>query len=495
MNCYDFDKTIYKKDSSIAFFLFCMKKKPRLIFNFIKSIFYLILNKFGIMSTEKFKSHYFSFVKYLENVNDMVNLFWNQEIKNINEWYYRTKRNTDVICSASPEFILIPLFKKINSNATIIATKIDLATGKIVGNNIKGEQKVEALKEHFNTNIIEFNDVYTDSMSDLPILDLAQNKYIIGKKGNIYPFGKQRVSLLIKLKYVIKQLRMKHYIKNGLIFLPLFFSTKLTNISDLIACVSSFISFCFIASMVYVINDLLDARKDRLHKKKRKRPIACYMIKPYEAVVMAITLFIMSIGLSILTFGMDWLILFILIGYALINFAYSLYLKHLPIVDVFTLASCYLIRLFYGSIVIDVELSNWLFLTVLCGALFMGFGKRRNELKQQKNETRKVNRLYTQNFLDKNMYIAMAMCLVFYSLWAIDFKNMEYNQFNRILLLSTIPIIYFIMMKYSLNIENENNDGEPIDVLLKDYVLIATVLVFLIFIIFAVYIPISITMF
>lgn len=493
--CYDFDKTIYKKDSSISFFLFCLKKHPKLIWNFIISIFYLILNKCGIISTKKFKSVYFSFVTKLKDIDENVNLFWDKEIKNINKWYLEKKKDNDIICSATPDFILKPLFDRINPNSIVIATKIDFKTGEIIGENLKGIEKVNALKSYFKSDSLKFEEVYTDSMTDLPILDLAENKYIVGKKGNVYTFGNQKPTILTKIKYIIKQMRIKHYIKNGLIFLPLFFSTELKNIDSFIYCISGFVSFCFIASTVYVINDLLDAKKDRLHEKKRKRPIACYMIKPYEAILMAITLFIISIGLSIFTFGFDFFVLCILIGYALLNLWYSFQLKHIPIVDVFVLASCYLIRMFFGAVIINIKVSNWLFLTVLCGALFMGFGKRRNELCQQKSATRKVNEIYTHNFLDKNMYISMAMCLIFYSLWAIDLKNLGYGQFNRLLLLATIPIIYFIMMKYSLNIEGEANNGDPIDVFLKDYILILAVIIFLIVIVLAIYIPVDITLF
>ena len=495
MYCYDFDKTIYKKDSSISFFVFCLKRQPGLIWHFIKSFFCLVFNKCGMMSTKKFKSVYFSFLKKIKDVDQKVYEFWEKEIKNINKWYLEQKRDNDVICSASPEFILIPLFNKINPNSTIIATKINLETGEVIGENLKGKEKVKALKEHFKEENLKFEGVYTDSMSDFPILDLTENKFIVGKKGNVYVFGYQKPTLTTKIKYIIKQMRVKHYVKNGLIFLPLFFSTNLTNVDSLLYCISGFISFCLIASTVYVINDLLDAKKDRLHEKKRKRPIACYMIKEHEAIAMSIILFGLSVGIAMLTFDANFLVLGILIGYAVINLWYSFQLKNIPIVDVFVLASCYLIRMFYGALIVKVKVSNWLFLTVLCGALFMGFGKRRNELRQQKNATRKVNELYNQDFLDKNMYISMAMCLIFYSLWAIDFKNSGYEQFNRLLLLATIPIIYFIMMKYSLNIESENNNGDPIDVFLKDIVLILAVIVFIVMIAFAVYVPVSIVLF
>jgi len=494
MNCYDFDKTIYKKDSSIKFFLFCLKKKPILIFHLIKCCFFAIIHYLGIIKTKNFKEIFFGFTKHFSNIDEIIENFWVTEIKNINKWYIDQKKNNDIICSASPLFLVKPIFNVINPKATILCTNLDLKTGKIIGENLKGEAKVSALKQHFSNTEIKFDSVYTDSMSDLPILDLTDNKYIIGKGNNIYKFGEQKPSFFVKIKYIIKQLRIKHYVKNGLIFLPLFFSGHMNNWTSILHSLSGFVSFCMIASFVYIINDLFDASNDRKHSRKRKRPIACYMIKPYEAIIMSILLFVGCFSINVVTFGINYWLIGILLGYAIINLLYSFVLKNIPIVDAFVLGFCYLVRVLFGGLVIKVAVSKWLYLTILCGALFMGFGKRRNEISNEPNKTRKVNQFYNYNFLDKNLYICLAMCLVFYSLWAINLDNCG-GQFNRFLLLATIPLVYFIMMKYSLNIEKNQNNGDPIDVLFKDFVLIISALIFVAILIIAVYIPINIVMF
>lgn len=494
MICYDFDKTIYKKDSAIQFFLFCLKLKPILCFHFIKCCFLAILNAFGIIKTKAFKEKFFSFVKHFNNIDEIVEKFWKKESKNINKWYLDQKQDTDIICSASPEFLVKPIFSIINEKATVICTNYNLSTCKIDGENLKGDNKVSALKEYLKNENITFDAVYTDSMSDFPILDLTENKFIVGRKNQPYTFGKQKPKLLTKIRYTIKQLRIKHYVKNGLIFLPLFFSGQLSNLSAILYSISGFVSFCLIASFVYVINDLFDAKNDRKHSRKRKRPIACYMIKTYEAIILATLLFVASITLNIITLGINYWSLGILVGYAILNLLYSFALKHIPIVDAFVLALCYLVRVLFGGLIINTAVSKWLYLTILCGALFMGFGKRRNELKQETSSTRKVNEFYNYNFLDKNLYICLAMSLVFYSLWAIDL-NFDKGQFNRFLLLVTIPLVYFIMMKYSLDIEQSENNGDPIDVLLKDITLILSVIIFVALIIVAVYVPINISLF
>lgn len=496
MKCYDFDKTIYKKDSSVSFFIFCLKKWPMFIFHFIGCLFLAIVYALGLIKAKRFKEIFFKFLNKIDNIDAIVEEFWEKEYKNINHWYLENMQESDVICSASPEFLVKPLFAKINSNAHVICTKLEKVDEKykIVGANLKGEAKVEAIKKHFDNDNVVFDEVYTDSMSDLPILDLTENKFIVGKKGNVYKFGEQKPSFWVKIKYFFKLLRVKHYVKNALIFLPLFFSAQLINLHEFLLVLSGFVSFCLIASSIYVVNDLFDVKKDRLHYKKRKRPIACYMIKPCEAIILAIILFTLSIALSVLTFGFNIFILLILAGYVVLNILYSTCLKHVPIVDVFVLAICYLVRVFYGGLLINVLVSKWLFLTILCGSLFMGYGKRRGEINLEKAQTRKVNKFYNYNFLDKNMYTAQTMCLIFYSLWAIDFRgDIALGLINKFILLATIPLVYFIMMKYSLNIENPKNDGNPIDVFFKDKILILASVAFVALIVISVYVPINIS--
>jgi len=493
MNCYDFDKTIYRYDSSLKFYFYCLRKKPKMIFHFIKTLFLYICNMIGLLATKSFKEKFFSFLKYFNNIDEIVEKFWDKNISKINSWYFENCKDSDIICSASPKFLVEPAIKKINKNVTVIATNMDKTSGKITGENLKGEEKVKELCKILNVqkDFLNFDEVYTDSLSDFPILDLAKNKYIVcGKK--YYTFGKQKPTFFQKIKYLIKQLRVKHYVKNGLIFMPLFFSGNLSDINFVLKSVLGFCSFCLMASFVYIVNDLFDVKNDRKHSKKRKRPIASYMIKEYEAIIIAIVLLIWSLSFTYLVVGFDLLVFAIIIGYGLINLLYSLVLKNIPLVDVFILASCYLFRIFYGGLIIDTPVSKWLYLTILCGALFMGFGKRRNELKMENETTRKVNRQYSYEFLDKNLYISLAMCLVFYSLWAIDFKGIDFGGLNQILLYATIPIVYFIMMRYSYNIEKMTNNGDPIDVLLKDYILILSVFVFVILIIVSIYFQINI---
>lgn len=263
----------------------------------------------------------------------------------------------------------------------------------------------------------------------------------------------------------IKLMRVKHYIKNLLIFLPLLFSGEITSLNILLTLLG-FISFSFSSSIVYIINDIKDVEKDRRHPTKKNRPIASGAITIFQSIILAITLLIITIFILIYLSTFNHFISIYIATYIFINIMYSLGLKNIPLLDVFILALGFLIRVLYGGALINVEVSNWLFLTVLSISFYLGLGKRRNELMAQDkigSNTRSVLKYYNKEFLDKNMYMCLSMTIIFYSLWCQDL-NSEYIMW-------TIPLVLLICMKYSLNIES-NSSGDPVEVLLKDKALI-----------------------
>ena len=148
-------------------------------------------------------------------------------------------------------------------------------------------------------------------------------------------------------------------------------------------------------------------------------------------------------------------------------------LKDVPLLDVTILASGFLLRVLFGAVLTGTEVSEWLYLTVLSGAFYFSLGKRRNELQKKKDgDTRKVLKYYTRDFLDKNMYMCLALLNTFYALWCKDITNagMEYAMW-------TVPIVILICMKYSLTVEG-NSEGDPVEVLLHDRVLMALCVVY-----------------
>ena len=148
----------------------------------------------------------------------------------------------------------------------------------------------------------------------------------------------------------------------------------------------------------------------------------------------------------------------------MINIAYSFGLKEKPIIDIFILSTGFLIRVIYGGTLLGIHVSNWLFLTVLCGSLYMSMGKRRNELKKGSSNTRSVLKYYNMDFFDKNMYMFLSMSLIFFSLWATELGN-------RFLLFSII-IVFILCLRYSYDIENDESFGDPVDVIVNDKAII-----------------------
>ncbi len=268
------------------------------------------------------------------------------------------------------------------------------------------------------------------------------------------------------MKEYLKLLRIKHYVKNGLIFIPLFFAKEMFQFGKLWQLCIGFVCFSMVSSAVYIVNDLQDIEKDRNHPKKKNRPLASGKISKRKACfVMGICLLV-SCTLSGGVFR--WKGVGILCCYVILNLVYSIGLKNKPITDVVILASGFVLRVIYGSILAKIEISKWLYLVIITGSLYMGLGKRRNELKQQKN-TRTVLKYYTETFLDRNMYACYALVIVFYALWTVESAN-EY-------MIWSVPMFLIVLMKYSLNIEG-NSDGDPVDVLTQDKVLLCMVIAY-----------------
>lgn len=276
------------------------------------------------------------------------------------------------------------------------------------------------------------------------------------------------------LKYV-KLLRITHYVKNGLIFFPLVFSGKLLNPDLLVQTVAGLLSFSFAASVVYIINDIKDVESDKSHPSKCRRPLASGAVSVREAIVLVIILLTGVVIINYIIAGLDFLVWGTLSLYLVSNLGYSFGLKNVPLMDVSILALGYILRVYYGATLIDVEVSIWLYLTITGISFFMGLGKRRNEMQKKGYERRKVLRHYTPEFLDKNMYMCMGAAVVFYSLWCESIVGIIKSH----LILVTVPIVILICMKYSLNIESES-DGDPINVFYNDKGLLGLIGVYIV---------------
>lgn len=288
-----------------------------------------------------------------------------------------------------------------------------------------------------------------------------------------------------KIKSYIKLIRVKHYLKNFLVFLPLVCSGDLLNINKLICCIIGFLLFSFTSSIVYIINDLKDIESDRKHPVKKNRPLASGAVTKKEAILISVFLGVIVIFLNVFYLGENILTYIILLTYLLVNIAYSFGLKNKPIIDIVILVSGFFLRVLYGSVITDIVLSNWLYLTIISASFYMGLGKRRNEILKQGDTSRNVLKYYSKNFLDKNMYVYLTLCIVFYSLWCIDATTIEKMHTN--LLVWTIPLVMIICMKYTLNIEGDSF-GDPIDVICEDKILLLLAILYGIIMLTLVYI-------
>ena len=250
----------------------------------------------------------------------------------------------------------------------------------------------------------------------------------------------------------------------------MFFGGVFFDFSKLTARMVGFWYFSFISSAIYILNDLKDIEKDRKHPIKKNRPLASGQIKPRVAIV----IMSLCIGVScVLSFYLDNFRSFVLlISYLGLNVAYSMGLKNKPIIDIVILAAGFVIRIFYGGMITGVSISKWLYLVITSGSLYMGLGKRRNEMKKQ-TDTRDVLKYYNVDFLDKNMYVCVALTIVFYALWTYEMSNAQISW--------TIPIFIILLMSYSLDVEGDS-DGDPVEVILHDKILIGILILYALFI-------------
>ncbi len=270
----------------------------------------------------------------------------------------------------------------------------------------------------------------------------------------------------------IKLIRPKHYIKNLLIFIPLIFSGQFFKSDNFIMTFIGFISFCLIASSIYIFNDIMDKEKDMKHETKKNRPIASGSVSVFKAKILIVVFCVISF-LLLLIFKIPIVSMVLLLSYLIINILYSLGLKNIPILDVAIIVAGFVIRVLYGASILSIVVSNWLYLTIVTISFYLSLGKRRNEINKSGSQARNVLKYYNKEFLDKNMYMCLSMSIIFYSLWTIDNTIMgHYHNF----LIWTVPLVIIISMRYSMNIE-KNNFGDPTEVILNDKVIILLFLI------------------
>ncbi len=264
-----------------------------------------------------------------------------------------------------------------------------------------------------------------------------------------------------KLKSYIKLFRPKQWIKNLFVFAALVFSNNILHPNLLERTLLCFVLFCAASSSVYILNDMIDASKDRLHPKKKFRPIASGAISKTEALVL---LFILVPAVLISSFIFSKLLFVLILVYFTNNLLYCFVLKNLVIIDVMSIAVGFILRVISGCIAIDVFISPWLLLCTLLLSLFLGFSKRRNELivlEEKAEHHRKILDEYSLEFIDKMLSIIISSTVMAYTLYTFNTRSNYY-------LMSTIPFVLYGIFRYQYIIYKKNEGGSPEEVVLSD---------------------------
>ncbi len=277
------------------------------------------------------------------------------------------------------------------------------------------------------------------------------------------------------LKSILKEMRIYQWIKNTFVLIPLVFDRQLFLIEPLTRTIIGFFLFCLVSSSVYLINDILDVEADRKHPKKKARPIASGDLPIPIAIGSAVFLILVSITGA---YFLSKPFLFILIVYFLINLAYSMRLKYVPLLDVIIIAAGFVLRVAAGVSIIQVErFSPWLYVVTTVLALFFGLGKRRGELatvQQNNNEQRKVLDGYTIPLLDQLITIISATTIISYSLYTFSAPNLPDNH----AMMLTIPFAIYGIFRYLYLIQVKKEGGAPDELVLSDRPLQITFLLF-----------------
>lgn len=277
---------------------------------------------------------------------------------------------------------------------------------------------------------------------------------------------------LVRLKGYLQLLRPRQWIKNFFIFAALLFSRNIGKPQYLLAALYAFMCFCAASSSVYIFNDIIDIEKDRKHPRKRKRPLAAGIISRREAQITAAFMIPTAVIFSFMlnrSFGL------IITAYLLNNLLYTLYLKHIVILDVMSIALGFILRVAGGAVAIGVYISPWLILCTFTLALFLGFSKRRNEL-QVLQENAQSHRLileqYSLEFIDHMLSIVTVSTLISYSLYTFFASDNKYSMV-------TIFFVLYGIFRYQYIIYNKNAGESPEEIVLTDKPLLINILLWI----------------
>lgn len=285
----------------------------------------------------------------------------------------------------------------------------------------------------------------------------------------------------------IRLLRLKQWVKNTFIFFPLFFSGKLFQAELLVSSIQAFFGFCFIASGLYILNDFLDRKRDRLHPKKAERPLVKFNVNP--ALILGAFLGLIFWGLFLCA-QVNLAVLITAFVYILIHLVYNFFTKKIVIIDVAFVAIGFQIRVWAGAAAAIVVPSVWLQMCVFLLALFLGFTKRRHEistLKERAPEHRNVLQHYTAYFLDQMIIICSTLAIVFYGLYTLSFGSG--HKINSENMIYSVAFVLYGIFRYLYLVHVQKRGDDPGEILLSDGPLLINVLLWIGYVTVLLYFP------
>ncbi len=270
-------------------------------------------------------------------------------------------------------------------------------------------------------------------------------------------------TLLGQLRGLVTLMRPKQWVKNGFVLAPLVFTGEFLEPSWISAALFATLLFCVASSATYIVNDMRDIERDRRHPKKSKtRPLASGAV----TIPMAMTLLAVLYG--IIAWG--WVaapkVVTVIVGYLVLNLVYTFALKNVPVVDIFTIAIGFVLRVYAGAVALSVPLSGWMAVTTLCLALYLAAVKRRQELAGNGTQGREVLGKYSVTLIDRYAHMSATGALFFYSLYVMSAKPQ---------MVVTIPLVLFGLFRYWYVVDELDGGESPTDALLADWQLLVTV--------------------
>lgn len=281
----------------------------------------------------------------------------------------------------------------------------------------------------------------------------------------------------------VELLRIRQWIKNVAVLAALPFGWLEHGFTCSAAMALAFGAFCVASSAVYSFNDVLDRREDLIHPGKRNRPVARGAVSPSAAILFAAVLAVGAIALSFLI--TDRRFAACAGGYLVLMLAYSLFLKHEPILDVIIIACGFVLRTMAGAIAVGVYISPWLVVSTFTLCLFLGFGKRRSEIYALNNadvaaQHRKTLTRYSADLLNQLLSTSAGVALVTFMLYIMGTETLPGQTvvFDKSPLLYTFPLVAYGLFRYAMLIESGEVTG-PTDIILKDRILLVVVLLWM----------------